>query len=115
MYVCCKDIYICIYIVLVDFFYVFFIRRYVRVGVVNGIIYVIGGYDGSVYFNIVECFDFMINVWKLVVSMVSRRSSVGVVVLNDMLYVVGELYVMFKMVVNIIIVICINFILFINY
>lgn len=36
--------------------------RRCRVGVVilNGRIYVCGGYDGSVFFNIVECYDFEI-------------------------------------------------------
>ena len=67
-------------------------------GVVNGIIYAIGGYDGSAHLNTVECFDPMTNAWKPVASMASRRSSAGVAVLNDMLYVVGEL--MFKMVAN---------------
>ena len=67
-------------------------------GVVNGIIYAIGGYDGSAHLNTVECFDPMTNAWKPVASMASRRSSAGVAVLNDMLYVVGEL--MLKMVAN---------------
>ena len=61
-----------------------------RVGVVNGIIYAIGGYDGSAHLNTVECFDPMTNAWKPVASMASRRSSAGVAVLNDMLYVVGK-------------------------
>jgi len=77
----------------------------VRVGVVNGIIYAIGGYDGSAHLNTVECFDPMTNTWKPVASMASRRSSAGVAVLNDMLYVVGELHVhvMLRMVANVVI------------
>ena len=67
-----------------------------RVGVVNGIIYAIGGYDGSAHLNTVECFDPMTNAWKPVASMASRRSSAGVTVLNDMLYVVGELHAMYN-------------------
>ena len=101
MIVYCKDTHKCTHTVSVDSFDSFFIRRYVRVGVVNGIIYAIGGYDGSAHLNTVECFDPMTNVWKPVASMASRRSSAGVTVLNDMLYVVGELHVMFKMVANV--------------
>ena len=59
-------------------------------GVVNGIVYAIGGYDGSAHLNTVECFDPMTNSWRTVASMASRRSSAGVAVLNDMLYVVGK-------------------------
>ena len=61
-----------------------------RVGVVNSIIYAVGGYDGSAHLNTVECFDPMTNAWRTVASMASRRSSAGVAVLNDMLYVVGK-------------------------
>lgn len=61
-------------------------------GVVNGIIYAVGGYDGSAHLNTMECFDPMTNTWRTVASMASRRSSAGVAVLNDMLYVVGEWY-----------------------
>lgn len=68
-------------------------RRYVRVGVVNGIIYAIGGYDGSAHLNTVECFDPMTNTWRPIASMASRRSSAGVAVVNDMLYVIGKLIV----------------------
>ena len=68
----------------------FLSRRYVRVGVVNGIVYAVGGYDGSAHLNTVECFDPMTNAWRAVASMASRRSSAGVAVLNDMLYVVGK-------------------------
>ena len=60
-------------------------------GVMNDIIYAIGGYDGSAHLNTVECFDPVTNVWKPVASMASRRSSAGVAVLNDLLYVVGKL------------------------
>lgn len=59
---------------------------------VNGIIYAVGGYDGSAHLNTMECFDPMTNTWRTVASMASRRSSAGVAVLNDMLYVVGEWY-----------------------
>ena len=66
-------------------------------GVVNGIVYAIGGYDGSAHLNTVECFDPMTNSWRTVASMASRRSSAGVAVLNDLLYVVGKLVVCAKM------------------
>ena len=52
--------------------------------------YAIGGYDGSAHLNTVECFDPMTNTWRAAASMASRRSSAGVAVLNDTLYVVGK-------------------------
>ena len=66
-------------------------RRYVRVGVIRGIIYAVGGYDGSTHLNTVECFDPVRNSWTPVANMTSRRSSAGVAVINNKLFVVGEL------------------------
>lgn len=67
----------------------FIFRRYVRVGVIRGVIYAVGGYDGSTHLNTVECFDPMRNIWRGIANMCSRRSSAGVAVINDRLYVVG--------------------------
>lgn len=66
-------------------------RRYVRVGVLNGQIYAVGGYDGSAHLNTVERFNPLTNTWGPVANMASRRSSAGVAVMNDFLYVVGKL------------------------
>lgn len=74
----------------ISFVCYFISRRYVRVGVIKGIIYAVGGYDGSTHLNTVECFDPMKNTWAAVANMSSRRSSAGVAVINDKLYVVGE-------------------------
>jgi len=67
-----------------------YVRRYVRVGVLNGLVYAVGGYDGSAHLNTVERFNPLTNTWEPVANMASRRSSAGVAVMDDFLYVVGK-------------------------
>lgn len=43
-----------------------FLRGRLGVEVINGKIYVIGGFNGYTEFSIVEVFDEFINIWKLV-------------------------------------------------
>ena len=57
---------------------------------VAGRVYAVGGYDGSAHLNTVECYDPKTNEWRSVPNMASRRSSAGVAVIGDKLYVVGE-------------------------
>lgn len=44
-------------------------RSRVVVVILGGRLYVIGGYDGLLNFNIVECFDVLSNRWIFVVFM----------------------------------------------
>lgn len=48
---------------------------------VNGLLYTLGGNDGSNSLNTVECYDPLKNKWSLMKSMILRRSSVGAAVL----------------------------------
>lgn len=49
---------------------------------IDGHIYAIGGNDGSSSLNSVEKYDPKLNKWSTVMSMVTRRSSVGAAVLE---------------------------------
>lgn len=63
------------------------IRRSIYdVVVIDGILYVVGGNDGSLSLNSIEKYDFEINKWFFVVFMSIRRSSVGVVVVYVLLF-----------------------------
>ena len=48
----------------------------------EGLLYAIGGNDGSSSLNTVENYDPLANKWTLVTSMMLRRSSVGAAVLE---------------------------------
>ena len=48
-----------------------------------------GGRNGAQYFNSVERYDPVNNIWTAVVSMATRRGFVGVGVLDGCLYAVG--------------------------
>uniref|UniRef100_UPI003467EE73 SAKe6DEref n=1 Tax=synthetic construct TaxID=32630 RepID=UPI003467EE73 len=68
-------------------------RSGVGVAVLNGHIYAVGGYDGSpdghTHLNSVEAYDPERDEWHLVAPMNTRRSGVGVAVLNGHIYAVG--------------------------
>nr|7ONH_A Chain A, SAKe6BE-L3 [synthetic construct]7ONH_B Chain B, SAKe6BE-L3 [synthetic construct] len=68
-------------------------RSGVGVAVLNGLIYAVGGYDGSpdgsTHLNSVEAYDPERNEWSLVAPLSTRRSGVGVAVLNGLIYAVG--------------------------
>jgi hypothetical protein len=53
-----------------------------EVAEVEGVLYAMGGNDGSSSLNSVERYDAHSNKWLLVTSMATRRSSVGACVLN---------------------------------
>ena len=59
------------------------------VGVLNGILYAVGGHDGPSIRKSVEAYDSTTNLWKYVAEMNICRRNAGVVTLNDLLYVVG--------------------------
>ena len=66
-------------------------RSSVGVGVLNGFIYAVGGYDGNSRQCLasVEVYCPDQDVWKRVADMSARRSGAGVGVLNGLLYAVG--------------------------
>ncbi|XP_039104368.1 kelch-like protein 17 isoform X2 [Hyaena hyaena] len=64
-------------------------RRYVRVAMLDGNLYAVGGYDSSSHLATVEKYEPQVNTWTPVASMLSRRSSAGVAVLEGALYVAG--------------------------
>lgn len=55
----------------------------------NGLLYVVGGFDGSIGLLFVEVYNIKFNEWFYVVLMNMRRSSVGVGVVGGLFYVVG--------------------------
>lgn len=66
-----------------------FYRGRLEFEVVNGKIFVIGGFNGYIEFNIVEIYDGIINSWSFVLVMLQCRSSFGIGVIDGYIYVVG--------------------------
>ncbi|KAM3831748.1 kelch-like protein 2 isoform 2-T2 [Vipera latastei] len=66
-------------------------RSSVGVGVIGGMLYAVGGYDGASRqcLSTVECYNYNTNQWAYVADMSTRRSGAGVGVLNNLLYAVG--------------------------
>ncbi|XP_070613361.1 kelch-like protein 2 isoform X2 [Erythrolamprus reginae] len=64
-------------------------RSSVGVGVIGGMLYAVGGYDGASRqcLSTVECYNS--NEWTYVAEMSTRRSGAGVGVLNNLLYAAG--------------------------
>nr|XP_021511945.1 kelch-like protein 17 isoform X4 [Meriones unguiculatus] len=56
---------------------------------IYGSLYAVGGYDSSSHLATVEKYEPQVNSWTPVASMLSRRSSAGVAVLEGALYVAG--------------------------
>lgn len=57
--------------------------------VLNGIVYAIGGFNGSLRVRTVDCYDPQTNQWTTCPSMEARRSTLGVGVLHNLIYAVG--------------------------
>lgn len=55
----------------------------------NGLIYAVGGFNGSVRVRTVDCYDPKTNQWTSAPSMEARRSTIGVAVLDNFIYAVG--------------------------
>lgn len=66
-----------------------YVRRYVAAVVLDGFLYVVGGYDGFVVFDFVEVYDSRLDQWKFAVNMVNFRRYVVVGVL-DIKDVIGD-------------------------
>lgn len=52
-------------------------REGVGVGVLNGILYAVGGYDGTNIHNSAEAYDPSTNSWRQIASMAWRRKNAG--------------------------------------
>ena len=65
-------------------------RSSVGVGVLDGLLYAVGGYDGQTTVNTVERFNSRTEEWTMVSEMTTARSMLGVASLNGHLYAVGK-------------------------
>ncbi len=59
------------------------------VGVVNGILYAVGGNDGATVLNAVEAYDPLAGTWATKAAMPTARDRLAVGVVNGILYAVG--------------------------
>lgn len=59
------------------------------VGVLDGILYAVGGHDGPLVRKSVEAYDPETRTWTCVTDMALCRRNAGVVAMNGLLYVVG--------------------------
>uniref|UniRef100_A0A3B4V9I0 Kelch like family member 2 n=1 Tax=Seriola dumerili TaxID=41447 RepID=A0A3B4V9I0_SERDU len=64
-------------------------RSSVGVGVVNGLLYAVGGHDGPLVRKSCEVYDPASNSWRQVADMNMCRRNAGVCAVNNLLYVVG--------------------------
>jgi len=64
-------------------------RQYLGVGVLNGTLYAMGGFDYPNYPTSVEAYSSATNTWALAANMLVPRFNVGVGVLGGVLYAVG--------------------------
>ena len=64
-------------------------RRGIGVGILNGLLFAVGGSDGISALRLVECYDPHTNAWRRVADMIEERSSVAAIGLGEYLYAVG--------------------------
>ncbi|XP_065216409.1 kelch-like protein 10 [Planococcus citri] len=64
-------------------------RAYHGCAILDGKMYVIGGFDGLEYFNSCRCYDFESKQWHNIAPMNTRRCYVSVAVLNGVIYAMG--------------------------
>eukprot|EP00794_Sanderia_malayensis_P007959 gene7959-8817_t len=64
-------------------------RNRLGVGVIDGVVYAIGGSDGMVHLNSAETYDIEDDCWTQVSPMSTKRIGVAVAVLNRRLYAIG--------------------------
>ena len=60
-----------------------------RKSVMNGLVYAVGGFNGSLRVRTVDVYDPAKDQWSAIVSMEARRSTLGAAVLNGLIYAVG--------------------------
>ena len=56
----------------------------------NGLVYAVGGFNGSLRVRTVDVYDPIKDMWSSVASMEARRSTLGAAILNGMIYAVGR-------------------------
>ena len=59
------------------------------VAVVGGLVYAVGGFNGSLRIRTVDVYDPVKDCWSSVASMEARRSTLGAAVLNGCIYAIG--------------------------
>ncbi|BFZ03645.1 hypothetical protein BsWGS_06685 [Bradybaena similaris] len=59
------------------------------VAVLNGLVYAVGGFNGSLRVRSIDVYDPLKDTWNSCPSMEARRSTLGVAVLNGHIYAVG--------------------------
>ena len=59
------------------------------VAVVGGLVYAVGGFNGSLRVRTVDVYDPVKDTWSSVASMEARRSTLGAAVLNGCIYAIG--------------------------
>jgi kelch-like protein 2/3 len=59
------------------------------VAVLNGLVYTVGGFNGSLRVRTVDVYDPIKDTWSSITSMEARRSTLGAAVLNNLIYAVG--------------------------
>ena len=64
-------------------------RRSLAAGVINGIVYAVGGEAGGGFTNVVEAYDHKTDTWTTKAPMKAPRQQLGVGVINGILYAVG--------------------------
>ena len=64
-------------------------RANLGVGVVNGLLYAVGGFAGPLLYNTVDAYDPVTGRWTARASMPTARSEFGLGVVNGILYAVG--------------------------
>ena len=65
-------------------------RSSVGVGVLDGLLYAVGGYNGQTTVNTVERYNPRTEEWTMISEMTAARSMLGVASLNGQLYAVGK-------------------------
>ena len=59
------------------------------VAVISGLVYAVGGFNGSLRVRTVDVYDPIKDIWTSIASMEARRSTLGAAVLNGLIYAVG--------------------------
>ncbi|ELU16789.1 hypothetical protein CAPTEDRAFT_158890 [Capitella teleta] len=59
------------------------------VTIISGMVYAVGGFNGSLRVRTVDMYDPIKDMWSPIASMEARRSTLGAAVLNNMIYAVG--------------------------